>query len=368
LSQKSGILDRGAIYGENLDIMHQVKPSWHPPRRWRRWIYGSVWFAFASWASASTALPPLDKSDFNNVHAIVQLQGLDVPKPQVKGSGTLTLKVLDRTQVFTTVGMLGELPGRFLIDTGASTTMLSAQVVEDLKLTGRPVPSDRLSSAVAGKECSSMKATLHELPNLKLESVNITGINALQFETTTIPDGLSGVMGMDILSNFDLQFNPKALTLQLTSPSPLPQESSGTTIPLQRKLGVFLAKLTLNGQGPFTMLLDTGADSTFISKPVAQKLKLDAKQRQPMQILGFCGLEPAERSRLTSVKLGQQEQTGVEAIILSSPILKLLGVDGILGQNFLSHYQQHWRFTPFAKNGAKADGSLLLSGPESTIK
>jgi hypothetical protein len=72
-------------------------------------------------------------------------------------------------------------------------------------------------------------------------------------------------------------------------------------------------------------------------------------------------LEPAERSRLTSVKLGQQEQTGVEAIILSSPILKLLGVDGILGQNFLSHYQQHWRFTPFAKNGAKADGSLLLS-------
>lgn len=364
LSQKSGILDRGAIYGEKPDIMHQVKPS----RQWGRWIYGSAWFVFSSWASTSLALPPHPRSEFDNVHAIVQLKGLDVSKPRGEGSGTLTLKVLDQTQVFTTVGMLGELPGRFLIDTGASTTMISAQVAEDLKLKGRPVPSDRLSSAVAGKACSSMKATLHELPDLKLESVTISGTNALRFETATIPDGLSGVIGMDILSNFDLQFNPQALTLQLTSPSTLPQEASGSAIPLQRKLGVFLAKLTLNGQGPFTMLVDTGADSTFISKAVAQKLKLDAKQRQPMQILGFCGLEPAERSRLASVKLGSQEQEGVEAIILSSPILKLLGVDGILGQNFLSHYQQHWRFTPFAKNGAKVDGSLLLSIPESTIK
>lgn len=332
-------------------------------------MYGGAWFVFSSWASASFALPPHTQSDFNNVRAIVQLQGLDVPKPRVKGSGTLTLKVLEQTQVFTTVGMLGTLPGRYLIDTGASTTMLSAQVVEDLKLKGRAVPSDRLSSAVAGKGCSSMKATLHELPDLKLESTNISGANALRFETTTIPDGLSGVIGMDILNNFDLQFNPQALTLQLTSPSSLSTENFDTAIPLQRKLGVFLAKLTLDGQGPFTMLLDTGADSTFISQSVAQKLKLNAKQRQPMQILGFCGLEPAERSRLTSVKLGQQEQKGVEAIIiLSSPILKLLGVDGILGQNFLSYYQQHWRFTPFSKNGVKADGSLLLSAPESTIK
>jgi predicted aspartyl protease len=294
-------------------------------------------------------------------HAIVQLQGLAVPLPHVKGTATVPLKVLEKTQVYSATVMLGKLPKQFLIDTGASSTLLSTDIVTSLKLPGRVVPAERLSSAVAGKDCASMKATLHELPPLTLESVEIRGLNGLRFEKAAVPDGLSGVVGMDILQQFDLKFNPKAKTLDLSQTSTLPAESYPTAIPLQKKLGVFLAKLTLNGQGPFTVLLDTGADSTFISEAIAQRLNLT--NRQPIQVLGFCGLEPAEKSQLASVKLQQHEQKKIEAIILSSPILKLLGVDGILGQNFLSKYQQHWRFTPFTLKGSKADGSLLLSPP-----
>jgi predicted aspartyl protease len=292
-------------------------------------------------------------------HAVVQLQGLDVPVPKVRGAATVPLKVLDKSQVYSTTVMVGKLPRQFLIDTGASTTLLSAELVTTLKLPpGRVVPSDRLASAVAGKECASMKATLHELPLLNLQGLEIQGVNGLRFETAAVPDGLSGVMGMDILHLFDLKIKPKAKTLEFAAPSVLPASDAAKAIPLQKKLGVFLAKLTLNGQGPFTMLLDTGADSTFISGAIAQRLKLS--NRQPAQILGFCGLEPAETSQLASVKLQQYEQKKLETIIVSSPILKLLGVDGILGQNFLSNYQQQWRFTPSTINGAKADGSLLL--------
>lgn len=294
-----------------------------------------------------------------NTHAIVQLQGLDVPLPRVKGTATVTLKALEKTQVYTVTVRVGNLPRQFLIDTGASTTLLSAGIVNDLKLPGRAVPKEKLSSAVAGNECASMSATLHELPPLTLQSLEIRGVNGLRFEKATVPDGLAGAMGMDILRQFDLKFNPQAKTLGFLSASVLPTASSAFAIPLQKKLGVFLAKLTLNGQGPFTFLLDTGADSTFISQAIAQQLAL--KNRQPMQVLGFCGLESAERSQLASTKLQQHEQKNIEAIILSSPILRLLGVDGILGQNFLSKYQQYWRFTPSTLNGAKADGSLLLS-------
>jgi predicted aspartyl protease len=292
-------------------------------------------------------------------HAVVQLQGLDVPVPKVKGTATVPLKVLDKSQVYSTTVMVGKLPRQFLIDTGASTTLLSAELVTTLKLPpGRVVPSDRLASAVAGKECASMKATLHELPLLTFQGLEIQGVNGLRFETAAVPDGLSGVMGMDVLHLFDLNVKPKAKTLEFAAPSILPASDAAKAIPLQKKLGVFLAKLTLNGQGPFTMLLDTGADSTFISGAIAQRLKLS--NRKPAQILGFCGLEPAETSQLASVKLQQYEQKKMETIIVSSPILKLLGVDGILGQNFLSNYQQQWRFTPSTINGAKADGSLLL--------
>jgi predicted aspartyl protease len=297
---------------------------------------------------------------FNAVtHAVVQLQGLNVPIPQVKGTATVPLKVLEKSQVYFTTVIVDKLPKQFLIDTGASTSLLSAELVTTLKLPGRPVPSDRLASAVAGKECASMKATLHELPLLTLGALEVRGLNGLRFETAAVPDGLSGVMGMDVLSQFDLTFKPKAKTLEFAPPSALPTASYGAAIPLQKKLGVFLAKLTLNGQGPFTMLLDTGADSTFISGAIAQRLNLS--NRQPAQILGFCGLEPAEKSQIASVKLQQYEQKKLETIVVSSPILKLLGIDGILGQNFLSNYQQQWRFTPSIINGTKADGSLLLS-------
>ncbi|HEY9827760.1 MAG TPA: retropepsin-like aspartic protease [Stenomitos sp.] len=292
--------------------------------------------------------------------AIVQLQGLDVPQPRVKGAATLSLQRLEQTQVFTTVGMLSYLPSRFLIDTGASTSMLSQETVETLKLAGTTIPSDRLSSAVAGNECASMNATLHALPTLKMDAVEIRGASALRFEKTAIPEGLSGVMGMDILNHFDLQFNPAAQTLQLSAPTALPASMVASAIPLRQKLGVFLATVTINSQGPFTMLLDTGADGTFISQPLASRLNLDARARHPIQILGFCGLEPAERTQISSLKLQQQEQRNLEVVILSSPILKLLGVDGILGQNFLSKYYQYWRFTPYSSGGISQDGSLLL--------
>jgi predicted aspartyl protease len=327
--------------------------------------YGVLGIVSASILGTIYAVPSVIRAQSRNVSsssiaAIVQLKGLDVPALKVKGSATLPLKNLEQAQVFTAVALFGKLPGRFLIDTGASTTMLSEELVKDLQLKGRTVSADQLSSAVAGNECSSMNATLHQLPAMKLQSVEVQGLSGLKFEKTVIPEGLSGVLGMDVLRHFDLQLNPKALTLKLSSPSTLPQASSDVAIPLQGKLGVFLAKLTLNGQGPFTVLLDTGADSTFISESVAQRIKLDNKKQEPIQIQGFCGLEPAVRSRLASVQLYQYEQKNLEAIVLSSSILKLLGVDGILGQNFFRHYQQHWRFTPASVRSSKASGSLML--------
>jgi predicted aspartyl protease len=294
-------------------------------------------------------------------HAIVQLQGLAVPKPQVQGAGTLPLKPLEQTQVYTVQGSLGSLPGRFLIDTGASTTMIAPDVAQKLQLSGKAIPSKQLSSAVAGNECATMDATLHSLPLLRLGPVEIQNASGLRFEKTVMPEGLTGVVGTDILSQLDLQIKPQSQTLLLSPPTILPVSNVTTAIPLQRKLGVFLAKLILNGQGPFIMLLDTAADSTFISQSLARRLQLNPQTFKPMQILGFCGLEPAQRSQLASVKLQQYEQRNMEVIVATSAVLKQLGIDGILGQNFLNRYQQYWRFTPFSNAAIQGDGSLLLS-------
>ncbi len=295
----------------------------------------------------------------NVIQAIVQLQGLKVPPPQIQGSTVLPLQPLARTRVYTVPVSVGRYRGRFLLDTGASTSIVSPEMVQQLKLVGKTIPKDRLGLAVAGDDCPNLQASLFQLPQLSMQDVQVQRLSTLNFSSTVIPEELSGVLGMDTLKFFDLNLHPQQKALHLRPATPLPSGWRPYVVPLQEKLGVMLAQVKVNDQGPFTFLLDTGADSTFISPEVAQKANLDASLHRPIQIRGFCGLEDAQRNRLTSVKLHTYQQVNLETIILSSSsILSTLGVDGILGQNFLNHYQQYWRFTP--DSGGQFDGSLML--------
>lgn len=295
------------------------------------------------------------REDLALVSAIVQLQGLKVPEPQVRGAARLPIFALPGTSVYTVNAQLRGRSTRWLVDTGASTSMVATPVVEALGLQGKPIPNQRLSFAVAGNDCPNMNATLQQLPPLKLGTLQVQGLHSLQFANTVIPAELSGVLGMDVLKQFDLYLHPGKATLSLLPPTPLPIDAIATAVPLQQKLGVMVAQLYINGQGPFRVLLDTAADSTFISEQVAAKLNLDAATLSPIQIRGFCGLEDAMRSQLDSVTLHRYQQRNLDVIVLSSSILKVLKVDGILGQNFLRHYQQYWRFNPGSEKG-----SLLL--------
>jgi predicted aspartyl protease len=318
----------------------------------------SGWGSFNSFGDRVQAQPPSAKNQ-----AIVQLQGMDVPPPQVEGQAKLPFSLLKQSKVYAVDGKLNTLEGRFLVDTGASTTLISETAINQLKLPGKEVPQRLLSFAMAGNQCAQISATLHTLPTLQFQTILIRGASGLRFKAKELPDQLTGILGMDILKYFDLQVDPPTRKLDLTPATKLPAPLAPIAIPLDKRKGVFLANIQLGNQGPFSMLLDTGAGSTFISQQVAQRLNLDKASRQPQPIEGFCGLEQAERSQMPSLKIGPHQQQNVEAIILSSSILKLLGVDGILGQNVFENYRQYWRFTPTTLQGKKADGSLVLSAP-----
>ncbi|MBW4618895.1 MAG: retroviral-like aspartic protease family protein [Cyanosarcina radialis HA8281-LM2] len=294
----------------------------------------------------------------SSLQAIVHLEGLKLPKPQVRGQAIVPLELLPSTPVFILDVNIGDRSRKFLLDTGASTTMLSSPLVQQLGLKGEPISNDNLGYAVAGNECPNMNAILHRLPKLNIDRVQIEKLRGLEFTNTIIPPEVSGVLGMDVLSNFDLKLNPQSRQLELLSPSTLPKRAFPQAILLRKKLGVMLTQVKINDRETFTFMLDTGAGSTYISQRVARQTRIDPKLRQPIQIRGFCGLENAERSKLSKVSLKDRQVNDIEAIILSSSsILDLLKVDGILGQNFFNNYQQHWRFTSVSS----ADGSLILT-------
>jgi predicted aspartyl protease len=324
--------------------------------------------------------PPEDQS----LKAIVQLRDLKLAPPQVQGQATLPLQLLPDSRAFTLSMRTGNQSGQFLVDTGASTSIMASELVQGLKLTGKPIPANQLSLAVAGDRCPPIQARWYRMPSLlpmpgtrlanpnlppppqnQINGLQINGLQAIEFSRKILPGGISGVLGTDVLGQFDLKINPASPSLQFLPPSRLPVADQNRAISLQRKLGVMIAQIKINGVGPFKVMLDTGADSVFISPRLAEQIQADPLLRQPIEVLGFCGLEKAEKLMLSQVEMtsGQQtyQQSNLEGIILTSPILKLLDVDGIVGQSFLAQYQQHWRFTPSQINGQTVDGSLILN-------
>ncbi|WP_164674440.1 aspartyl protease family protein [Spirulina subsalsa] len=302
---------------------------------------------------------PLPLTD--GLRAIVQLQDLELPPPQTTGEATIPLRVLTGTRVFVLDLAIGGRTGTFLFDIGASTSMLSTPTVKDLGLQGKALPQELLTSAVAGDECETMNANLHPFPPLTRDSLRIEGLQGLEFTDVIIPGRLDGVLGMDVLGHYDLQVDPRQRMLTMLASGSNPELDLGEAVPLKERLGVLLVQVEINGEGPFTFLIDNGADRMFISQGLAELLELGEEDRSPIQIQGFCGLESAQATVLSRVKLAQHEQGNLDAIILASPVLKLLEVDGIVGQNFLNEYQQYWRFDRDEVEGKLQGGRLLLT-------
>ena len=296
-----------------------------------------------------------------SAQAIVQLQGLQLPPPTVQGATLVPLTSPAKSNLLTVQGVVGQQPESFLVDTGASTTLLAKKLVSRLQLQGQRISGDRLASAVAGKDCPSMDANLHQLPSLSIGTMQAQNLGGLEFLNTEIPHGLSGVLGMNLLSRFDLRVKPQTQQLALTAPTSLPAQQRSQSVPLTRRLNVMLAQVSLNRRGPFTFLLDTGAASTFVSPQVAQLAGVTNLPRQDVFVRGFCGLEPAYRVKTPVLQLGAHQVQNADTIVLDSSVIQTLQVDGILGQNVFSQFEQHWRFPPTNQPDSTAQGSLVLT-------
>lgn len=289
--------------------------------------------------------------------ALIQATGIALPKSSSQGQASVTLKPLPNSRVFTVPVTIGGQSKTFLLDTGASNSILDQQIVQQLKLEGTPIPNDLLAYFVVGSDCSQVNATLHSLPPLTVQSAQVEGLNGMGLPKTAIPGNSSGVLGLDFLKGFDLVVNPKSLKLQLLPPS----RPIAGAIPLVGKLGVMTTQVKINGQGPFSFLLDTGADTMVLSERLASRLSLNSTTAKKVEVRGFCGNESGKQTQLKRVSLQQHEVAQLDAVILENRVLDLLGVEGIVGQNFLTQYQQHWQFGPPNELGFPEKGSLELT-------
>lgn len=289
--------------------------------------------------------------------ALLEITGATLPKIIRQGEATVKLQQLANSQVFTIPVTVAGKTRDFLLDTGASNSIIDSKIAQDLGLSGTPIPNDLLSYFVVGNDCSNVNANIHSLPTIKVDAATVEGIQGMGLSNTAIPGNLSGVLGLDFLQGFDVIIHPQTRQLKLL-PASTPVAGA---IPLVGRMGVMLSLVKINGQGPFMFLLDTGADLMVLSQRLAKQLEIDIVDAEKVDVLGFCGTEVAQKTMLNSVSLLEHEVSQLEGVIINSKILDLLGVDGIVGQNFLSRYRQHWRFDKPNNLGFPEAGSLLLT-------
>ncbi|WP_287128953.1 retropepsin-like aspartic protease [Candidatus Cyanaurora vandensis] len=292
------------------------------------------------------------------VTAFIKASGVKLP--QRTGQSQVKLTGLSQLEgVFILPVVLGGQPQQLLLDTGASNTVLQSAVAEGLGLQGIQLPTSLLQQGVVGNECAQLGVTaaVYALPPMTLGQAQVTGLMGLGISRTFFTGAAVGALGLDFLSAYDLLLDPKRRQLQLQSPTPRPK----TAIPLLGKHGLLAARVKINGQGPILLGLDTGASVMVVSQRLAQRLGLTSGKSEPIQ--GWCGSQAAQSTQLNRLQMGNFTAEKLMAYILPNALFDLIGVEGLVGQNFLNRFRQHWRFNGLNELGMVQSGSLVLSQP-----
>ena len=139
------------------------------------------------------------------------------------------------------------------------------------------------------------------------------------------------------MSAFLTSITPAFLASALTMAYPIPFGQPVTPGSIENPAGEIVdidqdraermtVPVSIEGNGPFSFVIDTGAERTVISRRIADRLALDGEE--PAQLMSIAGTSMVDMVYVPRLTLGQKSYDG-----LISPVLAAqhIGADGILG-------------------------------------
>jgi predicted aspartyl protease len=236
----------------------------------------------------------------------------------------------------------GRGPYSFVLDTGATTTVVSDELADDLALPRGDAQDGR---GAVGK----VALVKSELPSLTVGKETIESLPVsvadLGFLSRAMGEQVDGALGHSFLKHFAMTLDYATNALILRRPV------GGTERALDECEIAFrwpnaedplvVVPVFVNEKGPYDFALDTGASSTLISLEVAAEFGLAAKKTSQLTAGGGPGT--VSRVQLGSLAVGVARQENLAAAA-SDFLVKLnaeLGskLQGIVGYDFLRHYR-----------------------------
>ncbi len=196
-------------------------------------------------------------------------------------------------------GSAGPLKGlNFLLDTGATPSVLDPSLARKLHLNTTPTDIAVLSGNVQGRT-----ATVPTLQFGPIQKDNLPVlIEDLSFLQKALPVQIDGMIGLDVLgqNTFVIDYASREIRF---GPAPAMPGS----IPLQMKEGLAIVDATVN-HTPVHLLLDTGAPSLILFEQAAVPIsgsKVSGPQSPPRPI-GDSDLQTSPRHRQASAASAKQ--------------------------------------------------------------
>jgi len=236
-------------------------------------------------------------------------------------------------------------PYEFILDTGAGMSLLSPRLADALGV----VPTDtREGRGAAGRVTVAMA---------RVDSIAIgaarggpmpIGITAdVDRIGAAVGHRIDGDVGYDFLKAFRLTVDYQRRVVRLaTGGYEVAGVGGAAHAEVAFRLAAPVKPLVLvpafvNGRGPQTFVLDTGASTTVLSPALAEALRIETVAAEPMT--GAGGTLQATLGRVGSLTVGGAALQDVSVMV--ADFLTELGsvvgtrLDGVLGYNFLRHFR-----------------------------
>jgi predicted aspartyl protease/Flp pilus assembly protein TadD len=311
-----------------------------------------------------------------------------------KEASTVKFDLL-RYRPFVNVMINGKGPLRFVVDTGASLSVLSDAAAAKLGI--KPVARGGRARAVGGS--GSFPIIYGVLDSMTIGDVRIDAIPVYirtvhNSEDTPAAERADGYIGLSMLANYlvTLDYQKREMILdrrfeqataaqtpapdatQPTTPADanvIASVAAGTEVPIRSTSGGLASAETLlpRLERPLNFIVDTGATTTVISKAAVLRHQLeDMKLKgETYRVIGAAGIEEgAEALGLSNLTVSGLRKNNARALILDlAAVNETSGFEqhGILGGDYLSHFlvkidlrRYSMKLTPQTKAISVADG------------
>lgn len=233
-------------------------------------------------------------------------------------------------------------PFDFILDTGASTSLLTHSLAEQLGISSQ----NEQEALVAG---GKIALGLGEVNSFSLGKAKVNDLTVGIVDLTDVCQAINaevmGGIGYNFLRNFHISLNYQKQILELISLSNkefISEESSQIKFRLanpQRPLIVVPAMV--NDTGPYQFALDTGASGTVISIDIANILSLENKSMETVTTGGGYQLSMPV-AEISSLVVGDTKVENLVVVVADffAMLNKVAGINlhGILGFNYLKNF------------------------------